>query len=305
MVKRKNKFTKKALAFASAFIILCSVLIVPCLAQAPDITTNSNSNLTYVNVFIYENNDDVLCFLHVRISNDTYYVYSIDCVFTEYYYNEYYGYVTIDDLLTYYFNITVNSYLLPNNGGPAKSYLDYEIVDCLNEYSNLMISPNGQPINPFNDTIVKNAMSNAIQNQFTYWENEIESAESNGYNNGYDVGSTDGYNEGYNSGFELGRLNGYNEGLSEGESIGYDNGYRVGRSDGYNSGLTQGYTNAINDKDLIADAFFEIFNAPFVFVQQIVPFEIFGINLFHIFAFFLIIALAIFMFKILGKVLPL
>lgn len=68
---------------------------------------------------------------------------------------------------------------------------------------------------------------------------------------------------------------------------------------------SEGYTRALNDYNAFENGLFSIFNAPFVFVQNIVGFEIFGITLIEILMFFLIIGVAFLLIKFIGGALPL
>lgn len=65
---------------------------------------------------------------------------------------------------------------------------------------------------------------------------------------------------------------------------------------------SEGYTRALNDYNAFKKGLFDIFNAPFVFVQNLTGFEIFGITIFDIFAFFILLFLCIFVFLIIRKV---
>ena len=92
-MERKNKRFKRVFAFASTFIVLISLCSTIAFAQAPEIITNNNSNLTYVNVLAYDDlglsqDDNVIAYFHLRVTNDTQRLFSINCVLTDYYYQE-------------------------------------------------------------------------------------------------------------------------------------------------------------------------------------------------------------------------
>ena len=96
-MERKNKRFKRVFAFASTFIVLISLCSTIAFAQAPEIITNNNSNLTYVNVLAYDDlglsqDDNVIAYFHLRVTNDTQRLFSINCVLTDYYYQEFYSY---------------------------------------------------------------------------------------------------------------------------------------------------------------------------------------------------------------------
>ena len=65
-------------------------------------------------------------------------------------------------------------------------------------------------------------------------------------------------------------------------------------------GFEFGYSQAIEDYDLFENGLLSIFNAPFVFVQNIVGFEMFGISLADVVVFILLIGLSVLVVKILG-----
>lgn len=67
----------------------------------------------------------------------------------------------------------------------------------------------------------------------------------------------------------------------------------------------RGYTQALNDYNAFEKGLFAIFNAPFVFVQNIVGFEIFGITLTEVLVFILILCIGYIILRFIGGALPL
>lgn len=295
MVNIKNKFTKKALAFASAFIILCSILIIPCFAQAPDVEYSSNTNYSTLVSYTYDSDGLIYITMSMYDDSDDFTIAKpLTFVFTEHFYNTYYnGDVEIDfesvDIMDFRhsFYYTTTNYLTNVDG-----WFDYNddnnFIDALGIVLDYHFG-----YNPWTFSQIRSEFVSSYNNQFLYWENEIEAAESNGYDDGLSVG----YDEGYFNGYELGRLNGYQDGLSEGESLGYDLGYNLGFGKGKEAGKTEGYTNAINDYDYFARGIFTIFSAPFEFVRQLTFFDVFGIAIFPIFAFIILILLGFLIIK--------
>jgi hypothetical protein len=82
---------------------------------------------------------------------------------------------------------------------------------------------------------------------------------------------------------------------------GYDSGYNIG----YSEGITVGYTNALNDFDMFERGLFDIFNAPFIFVRNIVGFEIFGITISDVIIGVLLLCLGFVLIKFIGGAIPL
>lgn len=102
-----------------------------------------------------------------------------------------------------------------------------------------------------------------IQGSIPDWLQQIDDTRTAGYNQG----KTDGYNEGYDVGYD------------NGESVGYDNGFTEGETAGLNAGET------------LKKGIFAIFDAPVQMLQQILNFEIMGINLYSIFTFIITLCL--------------
>lgn len=72
-----------------------------------------------------------------------------------------------------------------------------------------------------------------------------------------------------------------------------------------NDAFDRGYTQALNDYKAFEKGLFAIFNAPFVFVQNIVGFEIFGITLTEVLVFILILCIGYIILRFIGGALPL
>lgn len=82
------------------------------------------------------------------------------------------------------------------------------------------------------------------------------------------------YNQGYQHGYEIG--------FFDGETYGYDGGLVAGREEGYTEGdadgYRRGYDDGMNQTSLI-EGIKSLFRAPMEFVESVLNFEIFGVNL--------------------------
>lgn len=79
-------------------------------------------------------------------------------------------------------------------------------------------------------------------------------------------GALDSYNEVYNTG----KNDGYTAGKADGEALHVDD---------YKNGFSAGQTDAMNSTSSLKDMFFSIFSAPAYFINGILDFDFFGINL--------------------------
>ena len=79
-------------------------------------------------------------------------------------------------------------------------------------------------------------------------------------------GALDSYDEAYNTG----KNDGYNAGKAAGEAL---------HADDYKNGFAAGQTDALNSNSSLKDLIFSIFSAPAYFINGILDFDFFGINL--------------------------
>lgn len=267
----KRKIKTRVLTFVSTFIILCSIFAFSCFAQSNDYNYIDYGNY-YVTSTVYTPDNSTqsfksLCYLIIQYDSSIVWNVPIDNItvyYTDYFYNNYYSGDFESDIeiildnpyLIGALSFVRNGYPNSNPSGYSPSlFYEGDLVDAYNEFAT---------INSFlgvSYDFLYNFFELNYNNQFLYWENEIQNSYSNGYNEGQTVG--------------------------------------------YNDGLTVGYTNALNDSDTFIQAIFKIFEAPFVFVQNITGFELFGIRVFDIFSFFIIISVGIFLFNKLRRFLPL
>ena len=66
-----------------------------------------------------------------------------------------------------------------------------------------------------------------------------------------------------------------------------------------------GYSQALKDEKAFQKGMFTVFNAPFVFIQNIVGFEAFGISVADVIVFIIIVCVGFVLIKFLGGILPL
>lgn len=86
------------------------------------------------------------------------------------------------------------------------------------------------------------------------------------------------YNQGYNTGYNEGYTFGYTTGNTEGEEYGY----RYGHEEGFGQGLDQGYRTGYDDgmqQTSLIEGIKSLFRAPMEFIESVLDFEIFGIDL--------------------------
>lgn len=98
--------------------------------------------------------------------------------------------------------------------------------------------------------------------------------------------------------------NGYNMGFSDGEDSGYDIGYSVGEEDGIKKGKTIGYKEYEDEKGAsfkLKDLLFGIIDAPFNIIKSALNFEIFGINLSSVILFLISTSLVFFVIRFFMK----
>lgn len=98
--------------------------------------------------------------------------------------------------------------------------------------------------------------------------------------------------------------NGYNMGFSDGEDSGYDIGYSVGEEDGIKKGKTIGYKEYEDEKGAsfkLKDLLFGVIDAPFNIIKSALNFEIFGINLSSVILFLISTSLVFFVVRFFMK----
>lgn len=97
------------------------------------------------------------------------------------------------------------------------------------------------------------------------------------------------YNNGYNAGFSDALKNeNINDMLTQNYEAGYQVGFEKGKIEGMNSNP---------DNNILSNALFSIVDLPLIYLNSLLNFEIFGINLLGLFGFMIAIALLIFIFK--------
>lgn len=97
------------------------------------------------------------------------------------------------------------------------------------------------------------------------------------------------YNNGYNAGFADALKNeNINDLLTQNYEAGYQVGFEKGKTEGMNSNP---------DNNILSNALFSIVDLPLIYLNSLLNFEIFGINLLGLFGFMIAIALLIFIFK--------
>lgn len=100
-----------------------------------------------------------------------------------------------------------------------------------------------------------------------------------GYNNGFDQGSIDGYQQGYTEGETIGYNEGYDNGYSDGNGDGYSLGYDEGEAYGWQNGFGAGQNDMAETSHTFKEMVFAIFDAPSRLIDSMLNFDIFGINL--------------------------
>lgn len=109
---------------------------------------------------------------------------------------------------------------------------------------------------------------------------EVDSSYEAGYNAGYTAGAKDGQAAGYQSGYEAGKAESgnYDKGFEAGKKAGKVEGEALHAMD-YQNGFSAGQTDAMNSTSSLKDMIFSIFSAPAYFINGILDFDFFGINL--------------------------
>ena len=109
---------------------------------------------------------------------------------------------------------------------------------------------------------------------------ETDSTYEAGYNAGYTAGAKDGQAAGYQSGYEAGKAESgnYDKGFEAGKKAGKAEGEAL-HVDDYKNGFSAGQTDAMNSTSSLKDMIFSIFSAPAYFINGILDFDFFGINL--------------------------
>lgn len=109
---------------------------------------------------------------------------------------------------------------------------------------------------------------------------ETDSTYEAGYNAGYTAGARDGQAAGYQWGYEAGKAESgnYDKGFEDGKKAGKVEGEAL-HVDDYKNGFSAGQTDAMNNTSSLKDMIFSIFSAPAYFINGILDFDFFGINL--------------------------
>lgn len=248
----------------TAFVAFSTCLIAS--AQAPNVEINQSTDYDRLFATVYdEQTTDVVMLFYSNIDKST---LSTDtyCVLTENYYDNYFG-GDIYDITISRFEIVVQTNYGATGGGPSKYYLD-TLLNAFNAFYNFYLTPDGVPVSPFTDQHIITSIVYAEQNQFFYWDNKIQNAK--------DVAFDNGFAEGQQTGLQVGYGNGYND----------------------------GYNDAISDSDAYLEGLFAVFDAPFVFLENLSSFSIFGITIIDVVTFLLIICFALFIYKVIRRFLP-
>lgn len=180
---RKNKRPfKKALVFASAFIIILMSLTFTIFAQAPnfDSFNNFENSRTYRLMEIYDNG-----YLLYNIYYD-FTLQDIYIVFTEYFYQNYYmnhistdsnGYTIVDFESLY--NSSVDSYF--------NLYGIYSNGSQISQSGNRNVNVEDYLSSRLDIEQFRYVFENGLESQFLYWQNQISDLENNNlqYSKGY------------------------------------------------------------------------------------------------------------------------
>ena len=146
-------------------------------------------------------------------------------------------------------------------------YVDMTKDFYLTYAKNYIASVNRDPCN----YLVKKGF---IKESSPYMEYVSDAYYDAGIEDGYDDAWADGNNYGYNNGFIDGKKDGYELGYDDGVSESYDLGFDDGWADGNNHGVTD----TLNSTSTFKDMVFAIFDAPVSLVNNMLDFDLLGIN---------------------------
>lgn len=115
-----------------------------------------------------------------------------------------------------------------------KTYLDITVDAILQREKNVSITD-------IHTRILPDLGNDAVEIVYVDAQPLYDSARSEGYDEGYDLGIQQSYPKGYEDGYNKGTEDGYNTGSAEAYPRGYEDGYGNGKTDGYNEGYGVGY----------------------------------------------------------------
>ena len=244
MRKKKSNFIRRALVFASVFIILlmsCSTVIF---AQAPNFEFNVPSSTPRAFREIYISDSvDILCIIYAQYNDVSLTsLKNVTVVASDYYYEQYYtGNDNTDATNMYYlYELNIFAFEFKSATFTTKNVSSVYLENIFPSFRITEID--------FND-----AFLTGLHNQFSYWESEIDYLEN-----------------------------------------------QITDLENNNLQFQRGYTQAVQDFDMFESGLFSIFQAPFVFAQNIIGFEIFGISIIDVLVFVLIVGLCFVIIKHLG-----
>lgn len=115
-----------------------------------------------------------------------------------------------------------------------KTYLDITVDAILQREKNVSITD-------IHTRILPDLGNDAVEIVYVDAQPLYDSARSEGYGEGYDLGIQQSYPKGYEDGYNKGTEDGYNTGSAEAYPKGYEDGYGNGKTEGYNEGYGVGY----------------------------------------------------------------
>ena len=241
MQKTKNRRIRKALVFASVFVILLTAFSSVIFAQAPDFEdiyyiphVGRYSKILY---FYEHDTSNLICSVNIDYVVDNVEISNCNIIFSEYYYNTYFTGERLSDF-TSFSAIYGDCYMI---GLSNTATIQNATFNNTTLYS--LLSPRG-----FSSALFSQYFNTSYDNQLGYW---------NYYKSYYDVS------------------------------------YEIG------------YTHALQNTNAFESALYTIFNAPFVFVKNIIGFEIFGITLVDVLCGALLLCLGFVLLKFIGGAIPL
>lgn len=296
---RKNKFFRKTLVFASVFLILVTSLVLPVLAQAPDYIVGNSNNVGSVD-FYYSSppstdNNTILFGFIPDYNNNVY-----KPLFFEGFFNVYN--FSINDSPETIRNTLYNDYNENYSTGDFTYYCYYYNADIKISAFEVFMNNGYYPVEEFSNMwnnyfaweITKNNEVNSLNSEYSSLEETYKNL-----NTSYNTLQSD-YNL-LQSNYTTLRAE-YDVLYSDYEILEQ---YWSDLYDKYLGAKSEGYTQALNDYEAFEKGLFSIFNAPFVFVQNIVGFEIFGVSLTEVLVFILILCIGYVLLRFIGGALPL
>lgn len=327
---RKNKFFRKALVFASVFLILATSLVLPVLAQAPSVSNVDSNQIGPVDFYFSSPTDvgssNTMVFGFISDYNTGYYI----PLFFEGFFNVY-GFsisdspstifnALYDDNLNNAGNYTYPCYNSYDDSTTSRSvfeafanagYYDIDSFSSMwNSYFSWEIAQDNHVDSLFRQIATLNNQIAAKDEEIVFKQEQIESANrqyrilSNQYDdltNSYNTLQSSNNTLQSNYSTLQGDYNSLNDNYNTLQNdynslqLGFDNLYEE-----YLIARSTGYTEALNDYKAFEKGLFAIFNAPFTFVSNITGFEVFGISLVEVVVFILIICLAFVLLKFIG-----